>query len=242
MSCLQTLVALSSGEAEYYALIRGACTSLGIQSHYQDWMIDVPIQIYNDSAAARSVARRCGIGGRLRHLQTRHSCLKSRVALGHLKLDVVAGEQNPAHSRNHCQVARFASGQNMLVKDGCSNRSSDIVEGTCSTLRFSSEMSNNVTPTCICTCMGKLFPKNDFDFFVCSEFTHTQCKFTMYTCFVAYVHTCADVPRHTADTHTQTTCSAQDTTQTPHRHHALPFQCDLESCLNKTNMSGLERW
>ena len=34
MSCLQTLVALSSGEAEYYALIRGACTSLGIQSHY----------------------------------------------------------------------------------------------------------------------------------------------------------------------------------------------------------------
>ena len=28
MSCLQTLVALSSGEAKYYALIRGACTSL----------------------------------------------------------------------------------------------------------------------------------------------------------------------------------------------------------------------
>ena len=39
MSCLQTLVALSSGEPEYYALIRGACTSLGIQSHYQDWMM-----------------------------------------------------------------------------------------------------------------------------------------------------------------------------------------------------------
>ena len=31
MSCLQTLFALSSGEADYYALIRGACTSLGIQ-------------------------------------------------------------------------------------------------------------------------------------------------------------------------------------------------------------------
>ena len=36
MSCLQTLVALSSGEAEYHAWIRGACTSLGIHSHYQD--------------------------------------------------------------------------------------------------------------------------------------------------------------------------------------------------------------
>ena len=79
MSCLQTLVALSSGEAECYALIRGACTSLGIQSHYQDWMIDVPIQIYSDSSAARTVARRRGIGGRLRHLQTRHLWLQVRV-------------------------------------------------------------------------------------------------------------------------------------------------------------------
>ena len=96
MSCLQTLVALSSGGAEYYALWRGACTGLGIQSHYQDWMIDVPIQIYSDSAAARSVTRRRGIGGQLRHLQTRHLWLQSRIALGHLKLDVVAGEQNPA--------------------------------------------------------------------------------------------------------------------------------------------------
>ena len=96
MSCLQTLVALSSGEAACYALIRGACTSLGIQSHYQDWMIDVPIQIYSDSSVAKSVARRRGIGGRLRHLQTRHLWLQSRVALGHLKLDVVAGEKNPA--------------------------------------------------------------------------------------------------------------------------------------------------
>ena len=69
---------------------------MGIQSHFQDWMIDVPIQVYSDSSAARSVERKCGIGGRLRHLQTRHLWLQSRVALGHLKLDVVAGEQNPA--------------------------------------------------------------------------------------------------------------------------------------------------
>ena len=106
MSCLQTLDALSSGEVEYYALIRGACTSLGIQSHYQDWMIDVPVQIYSDSSAARSVARRLGIGGRLGHLQTRHLWLQSRVALGHLKLDVVAGEQNPADTPQDSRVVR----------------------------------------------------------------------------------------------------------------------------------------
>ena len=115
MSCLQTLVALSSGEAEYYVLIRGTCTSLGIQSHDQDWMIDVPIQIYSDSSAARSVARRRGIGGRLRHLQTRHVWLQSRVALGHLKLDVVAGEQNPADTLNET-IART---QNPRVVGTC---------------------------------------------------------------------------------------------------------------------------
>ena len=86
MSCLQTLVALSSGEAEYHAF-----TSQGIQSHYHDWMTDVPKQVCSDSSAARSVARRRGIGGRLRHLQTRHLLLQSRLALGHLKLDVGAG-------------------------------------------------------------------------------------------------------------------------------------------------------
>ena len=32
-----------------------------------------------------------------------------------------ASRIHQTRSRNHSQVARFASGQNMLVKDGCSN-------------------------------------------------------------------------------------------------------------------------
>ena len=82
-------------------------------------MIDVPIQIYSDSSAARSVARRRGIGGRLRHLQTRHLWLQSRVALGHLKLQASGIQQT--RSRSHYQVASLANGQNVVVKDGCSN-------------------------------------------------------------------------------------------------------------------------
>ena len=58
---------LISGVAKYYAVIVGACTSLRIQSPSQDWMIEIPIQIYSDSSAARSGARRRGIRGRLRH-------------------------------------------------------------------------------------------------------------------------------------------------------------------------------
>ena len=86
-------------------------------------MIDVPIQIYSDSAAAGSVARRRGIGGRLRHLQTRHLWLQSRVALGHLNLDVVAGEGNPADKLTKPLPSReIREWSDMLVRDGCSNR------------------------------------------------------------------------------------------------------------------------
>ena len=70
--------------------------SLGIQLHYQDWMIDVPIQIYSDSSAARSVARRQGIGGRLRHLQTRHFCgCRAEEESSGYTHEIIAGTQNP---------------------------------------------------------------------------------------------------------------------------------------------------
>ena len=100
--CVKRLLHYRAGEAEYCALIRGTCTSLGIPSRCQDWMIHGSIDVHSDSSA-RSVARRRG-GGRLRHLQTRLSRLQSRVALGHLMLDVVAGEQNPADT--HASTAR----------------------------------------------------------------------------------------------------------------------------------------
>ena len=52
-------------------VLRGNTTRFDPRSVHQDWMIDVPMHICSDSSAARSVARRRGIGGRLRHLQTR---------------------------------------------------------------------------------------------------------------------------------------------------------------------------
>ena len=119
MSCYQTLVALLGGGVECYALIRGASTNLGIKSHYQDCTIEVQIQIYRDSSAARSVAKRRGIGGRLRQLQTRHLWLQIRIIPGHLKLDVAAGEQNPAHILTRQLLGRkIRCGQSMSVSVG----------------------------------------------------------------------------------------------------------------------------
>ena len=111
MSLLHTFVASPNGEAEYYELVRGACTSLGIQSHDQGWMMDVPIGNYSDSSAARSVARRRGI-----------DIVESN---GSWSFEVgcccrQANSSSHTHDKR-CQVAGFASGQNMLVRSGCSS-------------------------------------------------------------------------------------------------------------------------
>ena len=51
------MIALSSGEAEYYGLVRlvsGTCNVLGEQSRLKDWDILLPIQAYMDASTGLS--------------------------------------------------------------------------------------------------------------------------------------------------------------------------------------------
>ena len=76
VSVTQSLVALSSPEAEFYACIRG--TAGGLQtSHflYKAGYKVIP-RVWSDSSACRGIVRRTG-SGRLRHLEIRHMCHKS---------------------------------------------------------------------------------------------------------------------------------------------------------------------
>ena len=61
-------MAQSSGEAEYYALVRAASESLGIQSLLRDMGWGAKIRLLVDSSAAKSIASRTGLG-KLRHLE-----------------------------------------------------------------------------------------------------------------------------------------------------------------------------
>jgi len=94
-SNMQSTTALSSGESEYYALVKAASVGLGMQSMMLDWGVDLPLVVASDSSAARGHVTRRGLG-KMRHIQTRYLWLQERVGEGHVKVISIPGKQNPA--------------------------------------------------------------------------------------------------------------------------------------------------
>ena len=68
-STTQAVRALSSGEAEYYAGLKGACVALGFRSMAADSGMDIKLTLHTDSAAALGIIGRRGLG-KVRHLET----------------------------------------------------------------------------------------------------------------------------------------------------------------------------
>ena len=54
----QGSIALSSGEAEYYAMVKGAAEALGLRSLLEDLGVKAWIRLAVDSSAAKSMASR----------------------------------------------------------------------------------------------------------------------------------------------------------------------------------------
>jgi hypothetical protein len=91
----QAVIALSSGEAEYYAALRGAISALGYQSMLRDIGMETTVTLYSDSSAARGIIHRTGLG-KLRHLETGYLWLQAAVAKKRLLVRKVNGAENPA--------------------------------------------------------------------------------------------------------------------------------------------------
>ncbi len=91
----QPVIALSSGEADYHALVKGAVEALGLQSLANDlgWCLD--IRMWVDSAAAKSIASRKGVG-RVRHLEVRQLWLQEAVRLEKVTIKKIVGTYNPS--------------------------------------------------------------------------------------------------------------------------------------------------
>ena len=57
-SITQAVIALSSGEAEFYGIVKGASIGLGIRSILADLGTSAKIEVLTDSSAAKSIACR----------------------------------------------------------------------------------------------------------------------------------------------------------------------------------------
>ena len=92
-STLQSTISLSSGESEYYALVKAAQTGLGVSALLTEWKIPVKLVLLSDSSAASGMISRKGLG-RTRHVQTRYLWVQERIRVKDLRVEVVGTEKN----------------------------------------------------------------------------------------------------------------------------------------------------
>ena len=94
-SVTQGVVALSSGEAELYAMVKGAANTLGLISLAGDFGLRVDGRIFCDASAAIGIVNRTGVG-RLRHVRVQYLWLQDKVRNRDLEVEKIGGDENPA--------------------------------------------------------------------------------------------------------------------------------------------------
>ena len=89
------MVALSSAEAELYAMVAASAESLAVIAYARDLGVDLGGEVYTDSAAALGITHRAGIG-KVRHLRTQGLWVQEVRVAGRLHYKKVLGTKNPS--------------------------------------------------------------------------------------------------------------------------------------------------
>ena len=96
-STTQAVIALSSGEAEYYALVKGASIGFGITSLIREMGADMDsgIRIHTDASAAKGIASRRGLG-KVRHIEVTQLWVQEKVQRGEIEIIKINTKDNLA--------------------------------------------------------------------------------------------------------------------------------------------------
>ena len=94
-SSTQGAISLSSGEAEFYGVVKAAGIALGYQALLGDLGVELPVRVWTDSSATMGICGRQGFG-KLRHVDTKSLWVQQKVRDGSLEIRKVRGEANPA--------------------------------------------------------------------------------------------------------------------------------------------------
>ena len=94
-SSTQSLISLSSGESEFYGVVKGGSVGLGVQAMLKDMGFELGLEVLTDASAAKGIASRRGLG-KTRHIQVHFLWIQERVGNGDMILKKVWGGENPA--------------------------------------------------------------------------------------------------------------------------------------------------
>ena len=91
------MIALSSGEAEFYGIVKGATNALGIVGIMKDFGVEMSVSVSTDSSAAKWIANRRGLG-KLRHIELSELWVQDLVAKGRMAIFKIDGSDNSSDS------------------------------------------------------------------------------------------------------------------------------------------------
>ena len=118
-SSMQATVAQSSGEAEYYAMVRAAAEALGMQSIIRDMGWEANVRLWVDSSAAKSMASRIGVGN-VRHMEVKFVGQQEAVKNRGIEVNKIPGDVNPADvltkPKSFREVAELLEGVGVHVR------------------------------------------------------------------------------------------------------------------------------
>ena len=99
-SRLQSVVSLSSGEAELYSLNKGGAEGLGIQQLAYDmgWILGVVLR--TDASATKAMAMRRG-SGKLKHVEVQELWLQQAVHSERLRVEKIPRASNASDLLTH---------------------------------------------------------------------------------------------------------------------------------------------
>ena len=91
------MIALSSGEAEFYGIVKGASNALGISGVLRDLGVNLHVAVSTDSSAAKGIANRRGLG-KLRHIELSELWVQDQIARGRITVYKIDGSENSSDS------------------------------------------------------------------------------------------------------------------------------------------------
>ena len=151
-SSTQPSISLSSGEAEYYGVVKAAGIALGHQSLMADMGMTARVRVWTDSSAAVGICGRSGLG-KLRHVQTHALWVQERVRSGAIELRKVNGLVNPAdlftkHLTSRDRVTQLIELFNCEYRDGRSTIAPELRPAALNAIQSEHDPdTNNQSPT-----------------------------------------------------------------------------------------------